>query len=506
MRQAIRNLILLPLLSLAALGMAQSTLTIAQSVDPPTLNPFDTTAPYISVFAQICEPLMFWDSDESGAAYIRMHLATAYSWLDETTLRFELREGVRFSNGEPFDATAAQLSLEQLFSAFNYSQWLEGLLEEVRVVDEHTVDVALTRPAGFLPSVLAMGSFQVAPADFQARGAEAFNQSPVCTGPWVFGDRVRDDRLTLTANPDYWGGIPRYERVVFRIIPDDNARVAALEAGEIDIAVNVPLAAASRIERNGDLQLITVPSLRQFATFFDTDNPNAAPLLDVRVRLALNLAVDRASICAQLFSGRCTPMAGQFLTNNHSGYDPGIEPYAFDPAEARRLLAEAGYPDGFAIEYTYTVGRYPQDRQAGEAIAAYLRGVGLQVTERTVDFPEWARQFDARPRETTALYTVGFLFGQDGYLALLGYVDGARFRTSPMPQGFDDGMAAAAQATDEEQRIGQLQSAMRAINAEPFAIYLYALDDLYGVRAGIEGFKPRPDQTLRLLDMGVARP
>lgn len=505
MRYIARTLVLL-LVSWAALGAAQSTLTVAQSVDPPTLNPFDTTAPYISVFAQICEPLMFWDSDESGAAYIRMHLATAYSWLDETTLRFDLRQGVRFSNGEVFDATAAKLSLEELFSAFNYSQWLEGLLDEVRVVDSYTVDVALTQPAAFLPSVLAMGSFQVAPADFQARGAEAFNQSPVCTGPWVFGDRVRDDHVTLTANPDYWGGIPRFEHIVFRVIPDDNARVAALEAGEIDIAVNVPLAAAARIERNAGLQLITVPSLRQFATFFDTDNPNAEPLRDVRVRLALNLAVDRASICAQLFSGRCEPMEGQFLTNNHSGYNPDLESYPFDPVRARSLLAEAGYPDGFPIEYTYTVGRYPQDRQAGEAISAYLRGVGLQVTERTVDFPEWARQFDARPRETTALYTVGFLFGQDGYLSLLGYVEGARFRTSPMPQGFDDGMAGAAQATDEAERIAHLQSAMQAIHDEPFAIYLYALDDLYGVRAGIEGFRPRPDQTLRLLDMGVARP
>jgi len=484
-----------------SLGAAQSTLTIAQSVDPPTLNPFDTTAPYISVFAQICEPLMFWDSNEDGSAYIRMHLADAFEWTDATTLRFHLRQGISFTNGEPFDAVAAKFSLERLFSAFNYSQWLEGLLEEVRVIDDYTVEVSLTKPAGFLPSVLAMGSFQVAPGDFLARGEDAFNQSPVCTGPWVLSERARDDHITLTANNEYWRGTPIYDSIVYRIIPDDNARMAALEAGEIDIAVNIPLAAASRIERNSDLELISIPSLRQFATFFDTDNPNAAPLHDVRVRLALNLAVDRVAICEKLFSGRCTPMQGQFLTNKHSGFNPELETYPFDPERAKALLAEAGYPDGFAIEYTYTVGRYPQDRQAGEAIASYLRGVGIQVTERTVDFPEWARQFDARPRETTALYTVGFLFGQDGYLALRGYVPGSRFRTSIMPQGFDDGMAGAASATSESQRIEYLQSAMAAINVEPFAIYLYALDDLYGVRAGVEGFRPRPDQTIRLLDM-----
>jgi peptide/nickel transport system substrate-binding protein len=492
------------MMSLVGLVAAQDRLTIAQSVDPPTLDPFDTTAPYISVFAQICEPLMFWDTDEDGGAYIRMHLATSYEWVDDLTIRIALRQGVSFSNGEPFDATAAKLSLEKLFAAFNYSQWLEGLLSEVRVVDQYTVDVALTESAGFVPSVLAMGSFQIAPGDYAARGADAFNQSPVCTGPWVFGDRVRDDHITLRANPSYWGGTVLYDEVTYRIIPDDNARVAALEAGEVDIAVNVPLAAADRIERNGALQLVSVPSLRQFATFFDTENPNAGPLLDLRVRLALNYAVDREALCSQLFAGRCTPMAGQFLTDQHSGFDPGIEIYPFDPERARDLLAEAGYPNGFPLEYTYTVGRYPQDRQAGEAIASYLRAVGIDVTERTVDFPEWARQFDARPRETTALYTVGFLFGQDGYLALLGYTEGNRFRTSVMPQGFDTGMTGAATATNEADRIGFLQQAMQAINEEPFAIYLYALDDLYGVRQGIDGFKPRGDQTIRLLDMGVS--
>lgn len=505
MRNAVRLCAVIAAAAVLGCATAQSRLIIAQSVDPPTLNPFDTTAPYTSVYAQVCEPLMFWDTDENGGAYIRMHLATSYEWVDDLTIRLKLRDGVTFSNGEPFDATAAKVSLEKLFGAFNYSQWLEGLLSEVRVVDEDTVDVVLTKSAGFVPSVLAMGSFQIAPADFAARGEDAFNQSPVCTGPWMVGEHVRDDHITLRANPNYWGGDVLYDEIVYRIIPDDNARVAALEAGEVDMAVNVPLSAADRIERNGALELLAVPSLRQFATFFDTDNPKAVPLLDVRVRLALNYAVDRVALCSQLFAGRCTPMAGQFLTNQHSGFDPDLEPYPFDPQRARALLAEAGYPNGFALELTYTAGRYPQDRQAGEAIAAYLRAVGIDVTERTVDFPEWARQFDARPRETTALYTVGFLFGQDGYLALLGYTEGNRFRTSVMPEGFDAGMAGAATATNEADRIGFLQQAMRAINQEPFAIYLYALDDLYGVRKGVTGFKPRGDQTIRLLDMGVAR-
>ena len=481
---------------------AKDTLVVAQSVDPPNLDPFDTTAPYISVFAQICEPLIFWDTDANGRAFLRPLLATDYEWLDDVTLQFKLREGVTFSNGEPFNAEAAKFSLEQLFSAYNYSQWLEGMLDEIQIVDDHTINIVLTEPAGYIPSVMAIGSFQIAPGDFQERGEEAFNQSPVCTGPWVFDEHIKDDRIVLKANPNYWGGTPKFETVTIRIIPDDNARVAALEANEIDIATNIPLAAASRIEGDDGLKLLSIPSLRQFATFFDTDNPLAEPLKDARVRLAMNYAVDRQAMCDQLFAGRCTPMDGQFLSKSHSGYNPNLEPYPYDPEKAKELLAEAGYPDGFEAEYTYTSGRYPQDKQAGEAIASYLRAVGVDVTESAVDFPEWARQFDASPRQTTAFYTVGFLFGQDGYLSLLGYVPGARFRTSIMPEGFDEAMAAAANAQGEE-REQLIEQAMQAINEEPFAIYLYSIDDLYGVQDWVEGFEPRPDQTLRLLDMGV---
>lgn len=487
----------------ASITPAKDSLIVAQSVDPPNLDPYNTTAPYVSVFAQICEPLMYWDTDENGNAFIRMLLATDYQWLDEVTLQFKLREGVTFSNGESFNAEAAKVSLEQLFVAFNYSQWLEGMLKEVQIVDDYTVNIVLTEPSGFIPSILAMGSFQIAPKDFQERGAEAFNQSPVCTGPWVFEEHAKDDRITLTANPNYWGGTPKFKSLIIRIIPDDNARVAALEAGEVDIATNIPLAAASRIEGNENLQLLSIPSLRQFAVFFDTDNPKAEPLKDVRVRQAMNYAVDRVAMCEQLFAGRCTPMEGQFLSRYHSGYNPALEIYPYDPERAKQLLAEAGYPDGFEAEITYTVGRYPQDKQAGEAIAAYLRAIGLTLTEQAVDFPEWARQFDARPRQTTAFYIVGFLFGQDGLLSLRSYAPEARFRTSPMPAAFDEALEKASSTQDEAERVKLLQDAMQAIHDEPFAVYLYSLDDLYGAQEWVEGFKPRPDQVVRLTGMSV---
>jgi len=483
---------------------AHDTLVIGQSVDPKTLDPFETTVPYTNIFAQICEPLIFWDTDENGNAIIRKWLATDYKWLDDVTLQFKLREGVTMSNGEPFNADSAKFSIQELFNAFNYSQWLKDMLKEVQKVDDYTVNVVFAKPAGWLISVMAMGTYQVAAQDYQTRGREAFIQSPVCSGPWVYKEHVKDSHITLTANPNYWAGTPKYQTITVRIIPEDNVRMAALEAGDIDLAVNVPLSAASRIESNADLKLMSIPSLRQFATHFDVDNPKAEPLKNAKVRLAMNYAVDRAAMCEQLFDGRCTPMEGQFLSRFHSGYNPDLEMYPYDPIKAKELLAEAGYPNGFEAEFTYTSGRYPQDKQAGEAIAAYLRAVGLKITEQAVDYAEWARQFDARPRQTTAFYTVGFLFGQDGYLSVNSYGPGQRFRTSIMPQAYDDILAKIGQTTDDAQRVGLIRETMKAINEEPFAIYLYSIDDLYGMRSWVTDFKPRSDQTVRLFISAVS--
>jgi len=130
----------------------KDTLTIAQSVDPQTLDPFETTAAYVGVFAQICEPLIYWDSDDQGNAVIKKLLATDYKWLNDTTLQFKLRTGVTFSNGEPFNAESAKFSIEQLFAAFNYSQWLKDQLKEVEIVDPTTINVVVGHGDGQLSS------------------------------------------------------------------------------------------------------------------------------------------------------------------------------------------------------------------------------------------------------------------------------------------------------------------------------------------------------------------
>lgn len=476
-------------------------LVIAQSVDPQVLNPYTQVAAWLSVVANICEPLMMLDTDENGQVYFKHVLATDHRWLDDVTIQFDLREGVTFSNGEIFNADAVKTSLELLFTDEEYGPWLKDLLKEVIIIDPYKVNLVITKQSPILEFALAMGSYIIAPKDFQTRGLEAMRQAPIGTGPWVFKEHVIDSHITLVANPNYWGGTPKFKTVTFKIIPDDGARVAALEAGEVDIAAFVPLSAASRIKGNEDLTLASIPSLRQFAVFFDVDDPKAEPLKDVKVRLALNYAIDRVGMCEQLFEGRCTPMQGQFFSSNHIGFNPDLEMYPYDPQKAKELLAEAGYKDGFEVDYTYTVGRYPQDKQAGEAISSYLRAVGITVNERAVEYTEWMRSF--MELDNTALYTVGFAFGWDSYFSLTSYLPGTRFRTSVMPSTFDEKVKVAGETPDQAERLRIIQDILVDLNKEPFAVYLYSLDDLYGLQNWIKDFQPRPDQVIRLTQIGV---
>jgi len=122
-----------------------------------------------------------------------------------------------------------------------------------------------------------------------------------------------------------------------------------------------------------------------------------------------------------------------------------------------------------------------------------------------VDFPEFARQFEAVPRQTTAFYQLGFLFGEDGYFAYRTYLPGNRWRSVPMPATFDANVAKLGRATNEAERTKLMQDIAKSLDEEPIAIYLYSIDDLYGVQSWVTGFKPRPDQTIRLTDMGVTR-
>ena len=483
-----------------ATSTAQGTLTVGHSIDPPGLNPFGhNAATFESITASTIEKLLYADA---SSPIIQPGLAHAWNWSDDALrLTLHLRQDVSFHNGEPFDAEAARFSLEQLMASTFLATFTNDLgLQRVVVDDPHTITLHFEQPAGNAEFVLARASFVVPPVYYEQVGAQGFASRPVGTGPYAFVEWVRDDRVVFEAFDGYWGDDPRLERIVWRIIPEASSRVAALEAGEVDLITDVVPGARSRIIGNPNLELVSRPGLRKFATFFEMRYDH--PVADARVRRALNYAVDKSALVA-LFEGEATALEGQYLTEGILGFNPDVDPFHYDPDAARALLAEAGYPDGFAMTLKYTVGRYPLDREMGEVVAAYLEAVGIRVEQIPLDIVEFNRQH-AEEETMGPAWQWGLLTPADPHMTLGLFRPGTFFQRYPDDPTIAELFAAGLREVDPTRRETIYQELVLRWNEDPLGIYTIVPNDLYAIRADVVGFVPRIDQVVDLRDVKLA--
>ena len=309
-------------------GAAQSPaatreLFVGHHVDPTTLDPIsNTTAAFQSVTAGTIEQLIYFEP--SGSKVVP---GLAESWQfseDGMALTLNLKQGVKFHNGEDFNADAAKYSLETLKASVPYERWVQEF-GEIEVVDDNTVRINFTEPTGFAEAALARGSYVLPPAYYAEVGTEGFGLNPVGTGPYKFVEWVKDDHITFEAFEDYWGGEPALDRISWRVIPEDASRLAALQTGEVHLITNVSPGQANSIREGEGLELISIPGVRIFVGYMDSrlDHPVANPT----VRRALNFAVDKEGLVA-LFGGEARALQGQYLLPDIMGFDETLDPFA----------------------------------------------------------------------------------------------------------------------------------------------------------------------------------
>lgn len=336
-------------------------------------------------------------------------LATSWDLVDDTTWEFKLREGVNFHNGEPFNADTVVAWFERLQTVsdripeYNSSIAHMGSVDNVEKVDEYTVHFNTSIPDPVLPARLSSYFLLVPPTEFiKNNGDRALIEHGVGTGPYRFVEWVKDDHLTLEANPDYWGEQPAIERIEFRPVPEPSSRVAALQAGEAHIADAIPPAVTSQVEQDPELDIRSVPeATRTYWMYIDTSR--GGPLANQQVRQALNYAVDKETIIEEILSGQAEPTAS-IVTFQSFGYCD-VEEYEYNPERARELLAEAGYADGFDLKINYSPGHYLADQEIVQAIGNYLSEVGINVEYVP---HEWANFLSlVREREMEGLHYVG---------------------------------------------------------------------------------------------------
>lgn len=484
------------LLMTAAWAWAQprdQTLIVAQGLDPRSLSPLSsTTQQEKNVSNQIVERLINFTLDGTGFIPV---LAESWSMMAPDTLQVRLRQGVEFTNGEPLDATAAKYSVDALIASPAYTSFV-SVLDRTEIVDDYTLNVIAKQPTPerLIVNSLALGAFIYPPVYTQEVGMlEGFSTAPVGTGPYMLESWVRDDRIVLKANPDYWGGEPGVSYLVFRPIAVGAARVAALEAGDIDLSIEVPLDAFDRVDRNPNLVAVSAPGNRTMKVTFSTKPEWGGPLTDVNVRRALMHAVDVEAIVDTLLLGQARILQGQILTPNTFGYNPNLTAVPYDPDLARQMLADAGYPNGFEVTFKYPAGRYAQDKEISEAIAAMFTDVGLTVNQIVLEPGTWLDQL--LTLDLRDMYYGGGLSPTDAHFKMVEY--GCNFIYSYGCNPEVDRLTELAQfETDEDARLELYHEITQLIYDDAVEVMLFAPNDLYAHRSRVVGWEPSLDQYL----------
>jgi peptide/nickel transport system substrate-binding protein len=431
MRQGIRaaGLAAVSALALQAAGAAaqQQTLTMAVGAPVTSLDPhFHQLSPNNAVADMIFDKLVETDAQARNMP----GLATEWRAVGPTTWEFKLRPGVRFHNGSAFTAEDVAFTLRRLPNVPNAPSSFAAYarpITRVEIVDPLTIRFHTAQPYPLLP--LDMTNVRIVDAETHANATtEGFNSGALAigTGPWRVVQHRSGDRIEFERNAEWHGGALPFQRVSYRMITNDAARTAGLLAGDIDFIDQVPTTDIGRLRNDQRLHLSETVGLRLIFLGLDhlraenenspfiTDNDGRPlgrnPLKDVRVRRALSMAIDREAITTRIMDGAATP-AGQFLPPGTFSHVPDVQPTRFDPEGARRLLAEAGYPNGFRIQLNTPNDRYINDARIAQAVGAMWTRIGVRTS---VEAQTWATFVNRAARAEYSAHLIGWGSNPDG--------------------------------------------------------------------------------------------
>lgn len=348
-----------------------------QSLPPSLFNPYRNTGlPYVYTWSAVFDGLT--SIDETGA--LKPWLATSWERIDPLTWIFDLRDDVRFSNGTPMTAEAVVSAVRFLASDEAASETVARMMNflvDARAIGPHRVEIRTDVPIPLLPRFFPQ-LYVVEPDYFNEVGLEAFAQAPIATGPFIVED-IRPERISFRAFRDGWRP-PKVDRLDLLSLPDKSTRTMSVRAGSLDAAIGLgPDETASVIASGGNGYTWRDAAIWAYH-FIDDRHP---ALADIRVREALNIAVDRKAIIESLLGGATVP-ATQPAPDVVYGFNPDLRPIPYDPDRARALLAEAGYPDGFGLVVEATAGSSANDSAVNLVVAQYLAAIGVEMEVRTV--------------------------------------------------------------------------------------------------------------------------
>jgi peptide/nickel transport system substrate-binding protein len=482
---------LLALAGWLALPAAAQQFTIALGSEPTTLDPqLREDGGERAVNDNIYETLMARDPAGNlvpGLADGTPQLADPQTW------EVKLRPGIKFHNGEPLNADAVVFSIKRIIDPkFNSEQisFFETI-QDAKKVDDLTLQVTTKGPDPILLSRLYWMKI-VPPKHTQDA---KFAERPVGTGPYEFVRWNRGQDIVLTVNTDYWGKKPQIKEVRYRFVEEPGTRLAGLMAGEFDVITNLLPEFTGQVP-----QAIHILGLEHPIIILNADG---GPTKDVRVRRALNYAVDKAALAEGLFEGFAQVAQGQLLSPSFFGFNKTVQPYPYDPEKAKALLTEAG-ATGVTVELIGTAGRWLKDRELVEAVAAYWEAVGIKAKVRIFEFNEYLNRLFDRKTRADAIFVVSSNELLDADKSFSAYYRSGGIGSSNTDKELAAMIDQARTETDVAKRAGLYHQAVKRAYDQAYFVWLLNIEDIYGVSARID-WPARVDAKILVKEMKIKK-
>jgi ABC-type transport system substrate-binding protein len=361
----------------------------AESLDPPNMT---------QMTSELVARLIH-DGLVAFSPTIEIIPGLAESWEisdDGLTYTFHLRPDVKFQDGTPCDAEAVKYCIDRMVNEETMKSGLHrGLVESTRAVDETTLEIVLFEPfATYLNNLAHAASMIYSPTAHKQYGDD-LTLHPVGTGPYKLAEWKKGDEVILERWNDSWRGKPYLDQITFKVVPEDSSRALMLESGDAHLMAFVPPEIAERLEENEGIVVEQYQSARVLGLSL---NNQWGPFQDVRVRQALNYAIDKDSIVQNIYQGHAKASGGPSGPLITGSYE--VPPYPYDPAKAKELLAEAGYPDGFEVTLLSPKGRFLKDAELMQEVQKQLGEVGLEVNLELMEYAAFSAAMHKAQDET----------------------------------------------------------------------------------------------------------
>ena len=463
----------LALAGMLTLPATAQQVTIALGSEPTTLDPqLREDGGERAVNDNIYETLMA--RDPSGNLVPGLAAGTP-GLVDPQTWEIKLRPGIKFHNGESLNADAVVFSVKRIIDPkFNSEQisFFETI-KDAKKVDDLTLRIITKGPDPILLSRLYW--MKIVPPG-HAQDAK-FAERPVGTGHYKFVRWNRGQDIILTVNNDYWGKKPAIKEVKYRFVEESGTRLAGLMAGEFDVITNLLPEFTAQVP-----QAIHILGLEHPIIILNADG---GPTKDVRVRKALNYAVDKAALAEGLFEGFAQVAQGQLLSPSFFGFNKNVQAYPYDPEKAKALLAEAG-ATGSTVELIGTAGRWLKDRELVEAVAAYWQAVGIKAKVRIFEFNEYLNRLFDRKTRADGIFVVSSNELLDADKSFSAYYRSGGIGSSNSDKELAALIDQARTETDVAKRAALYHQAVKRAYDQAYFVWLLNIEDIYGVSARIK--------------------